>query len=227
MRSRVGGNQQYHSCAWPSVRRLPRARLFRCRAWATTPEGEPLGNNVQYSWEVEAGSAQSHGDRAQWDLGNIAVGAGESKVVAAKVIVANAQWREHVVHARRRRLAARRSTSNAARGAEPRGCSRPARRSWPAMSVKRAAMGSTVICCSARSPMRKSVRVTRKRLKRICAFCRASISCAQYVAPSEFNITYIPVLEKPASAKTDTEWAERVLEVYDYARGKSRVESAR
>ena len=52
----------------------------------TTPE-EPLGNNVQYSWEVEAGSAQSHGDRAQWDLGNIAVGAGESKVVAAKVIV--------------------------------------------------------------------------------------------------------------------------------------------
>ena len=42
---------------------------------------------------------------------------------------------------------------------------------------------------------------------------------SQYVAPSEFNITYIPVLEKPASAKTDTEWAERVLEVYDYARG--------
>src|SRR2546426_227148 len=43
------------------------------RAWATTPEGEPLGNNVQYSWEVEAGSVQSHGDRVQWDLGNFAV----------------------------------------------------------------------------------------------------------------------------------------------------------
>jgi hypothetical protein len=43
---------------------------------------------------------------------------------------------------------------------------------------------------------------------------------AQHLAPSELNVTYIPVTEKPSSGETDRDWAAQILEVYDYARAK-------
>jgi hypothetical protein len=40
---------------------------------------------------------------------------------------------------------------------------------------------------------------------------------SRHVAPSKLNATYIPVRRAPDPGKSDTEWADNVLVVYDYA----------
>ena len=189
------------------------------RAWATTLEGRPLGDNVQYSWEVEAGSVQSYGDRARWDVGNVSVGAGESKVVVAKVIV------------RRPSEGATLCTLDVVisrRVAQP-----------PTLGEERIrgvlTTGKTFLAHNEREEngyglysyllfgSKPNAEERPRYAQAVEAYLRILPNLnnlSEHVAPSELNVTYIPVMEKPASAETDSEWADRVLDVYDYARAK-------
>jgi hypothetical protein len=195
------------------------------RAWAITPEGEVLGSDSHYRWEVQAGNVQSHGDRAQWDLSDISVDPGESKVVKAQVIVrtpsgASTSCTVDVILSRRVEAPPTLPEEKRSRDQRIRGVLTTGKAFLAHDEREENGYGLYSYLLFGSRP---SAEERPRYAQAIEAYLRILPSLddlSQHLMPSELNVTYIPVMKKPDSAETDAEWAEHALEVYDYARAR-------
>jgi len=187
------------------------------RAWASTPDGQPITTRIAFSWNVDAGSVDANGPSARWNLASVNVQSNGAQRVTATVTAARQGERDArcVVEVQ---IGAKETTAPA-RGVIRGEDLLSAKRYLFPGDVETPGFGLYSYLLLSAPP--KDADEKARYLKTIEAYLlmlqNVDDYLARHVPPSSLNATYIPLKVAPKAATTNVDWAASVLEVYDYA----------
>ena len=187
------------------------------KAWATSIDGRPIETALKLEWEVDTGHIVSHTSATKWDLSSVTLGSQKVRKVIAtvKAIAQDGNELRCVVEVYIGKREAEIPDRGTLRGEN-------------LISAKQylfpgdtEVSGYGLYSYLLFSAPPKDDDEEDRYLKAIEAYLLVLQGVDEYlrryIRPRRLNITYIPLRESPKPAKSNTEWAENVLAVYDYA----------
>lgn len=182
------------------------------RVWVSTPNGQPIEQPITFQWQVTEGRIQGMGADVRWDLSAVTIKPTEphKKVVAMVRAIApglgEAQCLVEVF---------------IDKGAVPgmRGLRISARRFLLPNQTEQPDYGLYSYLLFSAPPQNEEEKTRYLRVLGACLSVMRDIDeiLKRHQPSRELNATHIPVTKDPKSGKLDSEWAENVLAVYDYA----------
>ncbi len=187
------------------------------RAWASTPDGQPISGPITFLWQVTEGRIETQAAEARWDLSAVRVEPKEGRKKLVATVKATEPSRGEV------RCAVEVFIGKKEVVISDRGTIRgenlfsAKRYLLPGESAETGYGLYSYLLFSA--PPRDKEETTRY-LKTIEAYLLVLQDIDEYllrhVRPSRLNATYIPLKKAPEPGKSNAEWAANVLAVYDY-----------
>lgn len=182
------------------------------RAWVSTPKGQPIAHPPVFQWQVTEGHIEGMGANVRWNLtgATITPNKPHKKVVATVRATTPSLGETHclvevvigkvdVLRMRGQRISARRFLL-------------PNKTEQPDYGLYSYLLFST-------PPQNEEEKARYLRVLGACLSVMRDVDeiLTRHQPPRELNATHIPVTKDPRSGKSDSEWAENVLAVYDYA----------
>lgn len=185
------------------------------KAWATSSEGKPIERELNYDWSVSTGSVGSNSAGPRWDLKNAKPG---NHVATVRVAEGNQEWvdcsLQIVVESSKSNKAAREKI-------ERRAFLRETGHSYLLpQQQERKGYGLYSYLLFGGPPNNNSRERYLKAIEAYLTLVPSIISLEKYFAPSELNITYLPVDAAPPQTTDVKLLAKWVLEHYDYPRAR-------
>ena len=183
------------------------------RVWVSTSNGQPIAQPITFEWQVTEGRIQGTGADVRWDLTAVTIEPSEphKKVVATVTATAprlgEAQCPVEV-------FIGKKNVPSQTRGARI-----SARRFLLPNKTEQPEYGLYSYLLFSAPPQHEEENARYLRVLGACLSVMRDIDeiLKRHQPPRELNATYIPVTKVPTSGKSDAEWAEHVLAVYDYA----------
>ena len=181
------------------------------QVWASTPDGQPIAHPITFQWEVTEGRIQGKGADVRWGLAEVTIEPSQrhKKVVATVTAIApglsNTHCRVEVII-----------------GKEPvktRGPRISARQFLMPKTREQPGYGLYSYLLFSAPPQHAEEKARYLKVLGACLSVMRDIDefLNRHQPSDELNATYIPLKMNPKIGKSDSEWAENVLAVYDYA----------
>ena len=181
------------------------------RVWASTPDGQPIAQPTTFEWQVTEGRIQDTGADVRWDMAEVTIEPSErhkkvfATVTASAPSVGNAYCRVEVII-----------------GKEPfrtRGPRISARQFLMPKTREQPGYGLYSYLLFSAPPQHAEEKARYLKVLAACLSVMRDIDefLSRHQPARELNATYIPVTKEPKLGISDSEWAENVLAVYDYA----------
>ena len=187
------------------------------KAWASTPDGQPISRPVIFQWQVTEGRIETQAAEVRWDLSTVRVEPKEGRKKLVAIVNATEPSRGEVRCAVEVFIGKREAVipdRGAIRGESLFSAKRyllPGESPEPGYGLYSYLLFT--------APPRDKEETTRY-LKTIEAYLVVLQDVDEYlrrhVRPSWLNATYIPLKKAPDPGKSNTEWAANVLAAYDY-----------
>lgn len=188
------------------------------KAWASTPDGEPIGDPLTFVWDVKEGRIVAQDSQVRWDLSAVKVDPREgvkrltATVTASAPSYGNARCAVEV-------FVGRKEVALPDRGAIRGESLLSARRYLLPGASEQTGYGLYSYLLFSAPP--NGQEETARYLKTIeaCLLVIQDVEdfLARHVRPSRLNATYIPLKKSPAPGASNADWAANVLAAYDYA----------
>ena len=187
------------------------------RAWASTPDGQPISRPIIFQWQVTEGRIEIQAAEARWDLSAVKVEPKEARKKLVATVRTTEPSRGEV------RCAVEVFIGKQEAVIPDRGTIRgenlfSAKRYLLPGESPEAVYGLYSYLLFSAPPRDKEE--TTRYLKTIEAYLLVLQDIDEYlrrhVRPSRLNATYIPLKKAPELGKSNAEWAANVLAVYDY-----------
>lgn len=199
------------------------------RVWASTLEGGPITTPIKFEWEVNAGHIEAQAAATKWDLSTVKVAPKLVRKVIATVKATQAGRSElrcavEVFIGKKETTTPDRGTIRGEELISARGFLLPGEVEAPGYGLYSYLLFSA-------PPKDAEERARYLKTIEACLLVLQDVDdyLGRHVPPSKLNATYIPLKKVPDPGKSDTEWAENVLAVYDYTAAQillSRVQQA-
>ena len=183
------------------------------RVWVSTPDGQPIAQPITFQWQVTEGRIQGTGAEVRWDLTAVTLEPSErhKKVVATVTATApnlgDAQCPVEVF------------IGNKVIPSPTRGPRISARQFLLPKDKEKLDYGLYSYLLFSAPPQHEGEKARYLRVLGSCLSVMRDVDemLKRHQPSRELNATYIPMTKIPTSGKSDAEWAEHTLAVYDYA----------
>lgn len=189
------------------------------QAWATTRDGEPLGQPVSFAWQAPEGTIQGGGSEVQWNLSGVSIGPDElhKKVTATVKAVATGLGEAGCaveVFIGKKDLAGAEDSSTGTRGGLITG-----RRFLLPDETEPSGYGLySYLLLSAKPQDEEETKRYLKTLEASLQIMNQLQALGRHVRPGQLNATHIPLTELPKGKEDDPDFVKKVLAAYDFAR---------
>ncbi|MDF0673341.1 MAG: hypothetical protein P0120_03210 [Nitrospira sp.] len=188
---------------------IVQGETVRLRVWASTSDGQSIAQPLTFQWQVTEGHIQGTGNEVRWDLSAVTIEPSEPYKNVVATVTANAP---SVGNGRCSvRVTIKEPVQTRGPLISTRGFLKPKMREKPGYGLYSYLLFSA-------PPQHEGEKARYLKVLEAClSIMRESEEFLDRQPDSELNATYIPVRKTPMSGKSDSEWAEKVLAVYDYA----------
>jgi hypothetical protein len=179
------------------------------KVWASTSDGQPIAQPITFQWQVNEGHVQGTGNDVHWELGAVTIEPNEPYKKVVATVTANAPSLGDGQCSVQVAIKAHVQTRGPLISA--RGFLKPKIREKQGYGLYSYVLFSA-------PPQHEGEKARYLKVLEACLSIMREIDEFLDRQPDpEINATYIPVRKTPMSGKSDSEWAEKVLAVYDYA----------
>jgi hypothetical protein len=198
------------------------------KAWASTPDGQPVTQRITFQWTVEDGRITTQAAEARWDLSSVKVEPREGRKKLTATVRATAPGMVkvgctvEVFIGRKETVIPDRGTIQREKLFSAKRFLLPGESEEPGYGLySYLLLSAPPMDTEANARYVKTIEAYLLLLQNIDEFLR------KHVRPSRLNATYIPlkempkpVRETPEPGKSNAEWAANILAVYDYTAAK-------
>ena len=184
------------------------------RAWVSTIDGRPIAAPVNFSWEVDAGRVEAQAASTRWDLSTVKVK--PQMVRKVNAIVTAAQPGRSDLRCTVEVFIGREEATPPDRATK--GELLSARHYLLPGEVEAPGFGLYSYLLFSAPPRDAEDEARYLKTIEACLLVLQEVDdyLSRHLPPSRLNATYIPLTRIPDRGRSNTEWAENLLAVYDY-----------